>query len=783
MEDRDLYSSNSENDNDGIKLSELIWIFVKNWKWFVLSVCLCVGIAVLYVKIKNPVYIVRSLVLLKEDEKRPSSSSMIPGMSDLGSIMGSKNIDNEIEIFNTRKIMRQSIIDLNMYVALEVRSNLRKINPYPNLPFIITVDSLQADTIGRLEFTMKPSDNETYNIKGKYYGKKGSTKFSTTIDHFPATIQTSSIDVHIAKNPLVETGKKLKTVDVKIYNPNTLALLLSAKVNAEPIDERTTILNLSTETDNIKWAQDLLDKIIETYNKDAIKDKNMFASLTAQFVDERILKIEEELGSVEKQAENYKKDNNLTDISSHAKLFLTQINDYDKARAETQIQLNIVQYIEECIKSEENQNNLIPTVGISDINLVSIIAKYNAMLTERNRLENATTKSNPALQLINDQLASTRQNILSNIDNFVQSMEIMLKDLKKQDLQTNTKIKNIPRQEREFLEIKRQQEIKATLFSFLLQKKEETSLSLASATPKAKVIEDPMPDIGHIAPRTGLLLMVALCTGMLIPFVIFYLKKSFMIEITSKEEIEALSKVEVIGEICKNEKDGKIVVAHQAKGASVELFRLLRSNLSFVLDSSNKKVILLTSMLSGEGKTYISVNLASSLALINKKVVLVGLDIRKPQLDDYLETPQKNGLTHYLSNRGMKASDIIQHSNIHQNLDIIRAGVIPPNPNELLRSSRLDELMNDLRNLYDYIILDTAPVGLVSDTLLLNRLSDVCLYVIRAGVAHKSSIKYLNTIHEQKKLKNLFVIVNGLDPKKRSSRYGYGYGYGYGYTE
>jgi capsular exopolysaccharide synthesis family protein len=783
MENNDF--DNEKNNSEVIIIKELFNITLKNWKWFALSVFLFAGIGVFYLMTKNPIFDVDALVLLKEDDKRSGSSSstmsMISSLGDLGSMMGSKNIDNEVVVFNTRKIMKKSITDLNMYVALEVHDKLRKINPYPTPPFNITVDPLQADTIGFLEFTMNPAKNDTYKIKGKYYGKDGVTKFATTVNAFPSTIQTPSLDVHIAKNPLIDEEKNPKRIDVRIFNPNTLSILLNRQINVEATSKKTTIIRLSTQTDNVKWAQDLLNKLIESFNKDAIEDKNMIAYLTSGFVNERLLTIEEELGSVEKQVEKYKQENNLTDISSEAKLFLEQMGSYDKARIEAQIQLSMILYVKNYVKDATNRYSLIPSIGIKDESLVKVIAGYNETLAERNRLESTSTASNPALQLMDAQLVSLRQNISGNIDNVAQSMEITIKDLKKQDLLTNSKIKAIPRQEREYIEIRRQQEIKAELYSFLLQKREETNLNLASTTPKAKIIDEPMPGLLPVSPKKTIILLIFFCLGVGVPFFYFYLRKLLKVEINSIEELGALSEVEIIGEICKNFTNEKVVVQSGKTNPSIELFRLLRANLSFALDGQDKKVILLTSNISGEGKTYISVNLATSLALLDKKVLLVGLDIRNPQIGQYLKNTTAYGVTNYISDTGIKTSDIVQHSNIHSNMDIIYAGPVPPNPNELLMNARLDKLFKDLRDIYDYIILDTAPVGLVSDTFLLDRLADACLYIVKIGLTHKSSIKYLNTIHKQKKLKNLHVIANGVDIREKN-RYGYGYGdYGYGY--
>lgn len=768
------YRANTNNNDEFINLTDIIKIFTKNWKWFVLSIFLFLGLGALYILMKNPVYKVDALALLKEDEKKSPTSamSMMSSMSDLGSMMGSKNIDNEVVIFNTRRIMKQSIVDLNMYTTIEVRQGLRKINTYPDMPFNITVDPMQLDTIGKsIVFTMDLQKDGSYKIKGKY----GKAKFKTEISSFPAVIKTPSIDVRIDKNPATTLTKKVKSFDIAITNPNVMAIRLNKAITVGATSKKTTVISLSTETDNIQWGKDILSKIIEKFNLDALTDKNQNASLTLQFVEDRIALIEKEIADVERQVENYKKGNQMIDLSTEVKLYLTQMSEYEAKTVEAQTQLRMIQYIEEYVKDTQNKDKLIPTIGIEDKGLIAVIAKYNETLTERNTLEHSSTESNPALLLMDSQLGSMRQNILANINNLSKSLQIVVKDLETQDKLAGNKIQRVPSQEREFIEIVRQQGIRNTLYGFLLQKKEETSLSLASTTPKARIIDEPMPGLFPIAPKKKIIGLIFLFLGVAVPFAFFYLKKALKTEIDSKEELEALSDVEVIGEICRDKSPDKVVVKPHATTPSVELFRLLRTNLSFVQKDASDKVIMLTSTVSGEGKTFISINLAMSFALTDKKVLVVGLDIRNPRLGDYIDIPSGKGLTNYLIDTELKVSNIIQHSGVHKNLDIVQAGPVPPNPNELLMNPRMGTFFSEVRELYDYIIVDTAPVGLVSDTFLLDRFADVTLYVSRIGVAKKDSVKYMNSIKDKGKFKNLYVVANDIDLKEKNGGYGYGY--------
>ena len=768
--------------DDSINLLELLNVLLNNWKVFLISASLFLGIGVFYLLTKNKIYTVDALILLREEDGNNGFSSsplsmLSGGASDLFSIMGSNNVDNEITVLNTRKIMKQSILDLNLHVSCKSKKGLKTVNLYPDGPFYITVDPSKVDTLKyRLQFSINPLGNNQYKISGKYR----KTKFEAVISEFPATIKTPSIDIFIDKKNAVglktEKKKEEKKIDVRIFNPNILAIVQNKQMSIATTNKKTSVIKLATQTNNIKLSQDLIYRLIERFNQYAIEDKNLIAEKTREFVESRLEKITGELASVEKQAEKYKQDNNLTDISSEAKLFLEQMGRYEKNSIETQIQLNMIQYIGEYVKNPENQEKLIPSIGIEDIGLLTTIAKYNETLLERNSLEKSSSGSNPALVLMNSRLISMRENISANIGNIYRSLEIMLRDIKNQDIKTNSRIKAVPKQEREFLEIKRQQEVKQAIYSFLLQKREETDLALVAIAPKAKIIDEPMPGIEAVAPKKLTTFAVMLVLGLGIPFLWFYFRKFLNSKIETREEIENLIDVEIIGDICQTNTDDRIVVKPHETNTIVELFRLLRTNLMFVLADASQKVILLTSTVSGEGKSFISINLALSLALTEKKVLLVGLDIRSPKLGEYIHLPKIKGVTNYLTETELTPQELIQPSAVHPCLDIVQAGPIPPNPNELLLRKRLDELFAAFREQYDYIIVDTAPIGIVSDTFLLNRLADVFLYVFRIGYADTNAVSFLNSINEGKKLKNLYAVVNGIDLKLKNSVYGkYGY--------
>ena len=536
MDNKRMATNKHNSKDNSINLSDIINILIKNWKVFLVSTFLFLGIGVLYLLVKNPIYTVDALILLREDDKKStmgmSPISMLSSAGDLSSIMGSKNVDNEVTVLNTRKIMKQSILDLNLYVICKSREGLKEVNLYPNCPFNVTVNPLEIDTVKRgFEFSIKPLTGNQYKVSGKY----GDTKFEQIVSLFPVSVKTPSIDINIDKNSQYSPIEKERKIDVTIINPNVLAVLLNKGMTVGATSKKTSVIRFTTQTENVRLSQDLINRMIELFNQYAIDDKNLIAEKTHEFVTERLSKITEELSIVERQAENYKQENRLTDISSEAKLFLEQMGGYEKLRIETQIQLNMIQYIGEYVKNGENKEKLIPSIGIEDKGLLTTIDRYNQALIERDNLERSSSKANPAVALMNTQLTSMRDNIVDNIANITRSLEIRIRDIKNQDITTNNRIKAVPRQEREFLEIKRQQEVKQMIYSFLLQKREETELNLAATAPKAKIIDEPMPGIKTVAPKKMTTLAFMLFLGICIPFLWFYFKKFLNTKVESRE--------------------------------------------------------------------------------------------------------------------------------------------------------------------------------------------------------------------------------------------------------
>ena len=538
--------------------------------------------------------------------------------------------------------------------------------------------------------------------------------------------------------------------------------------------KKANLIRLGILENNIQRGKDLLNTIITTYNDNGIQTKNLEASQTAHFLNIRIDSIITELSEIEKKIELYKRSNNLTNIEAEAKIILEQNGIFKEKLVETETQRQIVSLIEKFMSDPQNKYSLMPfNSGLSDKSSIEAIQSYNELILKRLKLLQTAKPNSPTIKLIEQQIDANRENVQNTISNMKSGIEIALKDLHAQEKTFISRIKNMPTQEREFINIKRQQLIKEELYLFLLQKKEENAITLAVATPKGQIVDKAYNINKPVGATRLMLLSFSILIGLLLPIVYLYLRNIFKTKFGTRSELEALTDIPILGEICTNDTNENIVVKDGSTSPISELFRLLRSNIQFILNGKDEKVILVTSSTSGEGKSFISSNFAKTLALSRKKVILIGMDIRNPRLGDYLKLQNKYGLTNYLATNTITIPEIIVPKVLHDNMDIILAGPIPPNPAELLSSEKLKGLIDELKQTYDYIILDTAPVGLISDTFNFAYISDMTIYVCRANYTTKDNIRYANTLVQNNRLKKMSFVINATNAKQ-----GYGYGYG-----
>jgi capsular exopolysaccharide synthesis family protein len=786
--------SEEESYEKSIDFVSLFFKYLSYWKWFVASIIVSLIIGILYLKTTTPIYEVKSTVLLKDD-KKGGISEMASGLkgsaagSGLGLFNVKNNVDNELEVLKTSNLTEQVVRDLELYVNYTEIGTFRNNILYgENSPIRVWLNQSVLDTLSRglsFQVTLFPKDG--YEFSGTYDDKD----FKILISSRDSLVKLPFGNIYFEKTNF--HLKKDMTVKVMIQNPESVTNSYLGALSMEITSKTTSVVNINFKTSNIKRGKDFVNKLIEVYNREDMKDQNLIADNTANFIEDRLLSLTRELNDVESKVENYKQEEGLTDIRSEADLFINQTGDYEKKRLEIETQLAIITDIDDYINKRENSNQLLPaSTGIKSSSLSEVINSYNRLLLERKRLSRTASPTNQTMMDLTDQIDAVFSTVQASVRNEKRSLQIAKQDLQKNDRQNAGRIKAIPRQEREYTEIKRQQIIKETLFLFLLQKKEENYLNMSVVVPKGKMIDKARCSGAPVSPQRTLILLIAFLIGFILPILVIYISDLLRYQVQNKEELEAMSEVPVLGEIPRSDQTGNIIIRENSTNRFTEMFRLLRTNLLFVLNNPDKKVINVVSSVGGEGKTFISINLGVSLAMLNKKVLIIGLDVRKPKLAEYLSMDNNSGITLYLLGNSDN-KNLIRPSGIHANLSVITAGPVPPNPNELMAVPLLDELIADCREKYDYIILDTAPLGIVSDSFSLNRFADVSLYVVRADYTPKKNIEDATKLFLNKKVKNMYFVLNASDVHKVAFRYGYGqkygygygnkYGYGYGYAE
>ena len=572
-----------------------------------------------------------------------------------------------------------------------------------------------------------------------------------------------------------------------------------SNLSIAPTSKTTSVAVISLKNSSLQCGQDFINQLLEMYNRNTNNDKNEIAQKTAEFIDERISIISKELGSTEADLETFKRDAGITDLTSEAQIALAGNAEYEKKSVENRTQISLVNDLRKYLKG--NEYEVLPSnVGLQDAALIGAIERYNEMLVERKRLLRTSTENNPTIVNLDTSIRAMKANVQATLEGTLQGLMITKSNLDREASRYSRRISNAPGQERAYVSIARQQEIKAGLYLMLLQKREENAIALAATANNAKIIDEAIADDTPVSPKRSMIYLIALVLGVGIPVGIIYLIELTKFKIEGRADVEKLTSVPIIGDIPltdeKNDKNGSIAVFENKNNLMSETFRNIRTNLQFMLDN-DQKVILVTSTVSGEGKSFVSANLAISLSLLGKKVVIVGLDIRKPGLNKVFHLSNKEkGITQYLSNPETDLMELVQPSDVNKNLFVLPGGSVPPNPTELLARNGLDKAIEILKQNFDYVIMDTAPIGMVTDTLLVGRVADLSVYVCRADYTHKAEYTLINELAIEKKLSKLCTVINGVDLKKRKYGYYYGYGkygkyygygkrygYGYGYGE
>lgn len=763
----------SDFEEKELNLTKIMFYYLSYWKWLLMSIVFSLFVGFVYLCKKNDVYEVKTSVLIKDEEKGLSELAML---QELGFSSGQNIVDNEIQVFKSPDLIKNAIEEVDYHISYQVDGFFDKERIHNSESPIKLRMFSDLSTPNFVVNVLPQGENSTsYKVQVEHKGEK----YNQQIDSLPATIKMNEKLMFVLESQFVDTIR----VPLYIYvsDLEMMALRISSMLKVDPATKNSTVLNIKMTTNHRRCGEDFLTALTYHYNRQAEQDKNQIAYNTAVFIEERVKALSVELSSVEKDVEAFKMAHKITDISSEADLFLGQTGENERKLKETETQLSIIEYVETFINEEENKDKLIPNLGITDHGLSQLINRYNESLLEKERLQDATTMTNPIYERLVTNLSNMRSGIQNSIVSVRNTLEITLANLSLAEEKTTAKIQQIPKIEREFLEIKRQQQIKETLYLFLLQKREETSLTLAATAPKAKIISQSRASLAPISPKKPLVLLIAFAIGLFLPIIYIYLRDTIRSTIQDRDYIDQNAKPAVIGEITQDDSMDTLLVRSDNKSSTVELFRSLRNSIIQRFNSTDKKVIAITSSMSNEGKTFISSNLAQAFSLINKKVLLVGLDIRNPMLAHLYGIEQKDGISDYLAGEVSRVDDLICYLPEFEGLDLLPCGHIPPNPNELLSKKELDDLFANLRKQYDYIIIDTAPIGLVSDTSLVNRVVDMTLYVAREGSTTKDCIDFVNVLYDEQKLNDIQIVINGVNMGRRGYYYRRSYYYGYYY--
>lgn len=792
----ELYDDLFEEKEEKTDYSALLFPYLIRWPWIVASVVVCLALAAVYLHFATPVYNISATVLIKDDKKGGSVSSDLALFQDMGMFNSSASVDNEIEILRSKSLARKVVADLGLYIGYSRRDGFRHTDLYGQSPFRIDFPAAVADSLAApilLKVTLHP-DGSLQAQATQDDAEIGSARF----DSLPAVLPTPAGTLTFLPVEKIAFPEQETVIDVTVGSPMAVAKGYAAGLTVEPTSKTTSVVTVSIANTNRRRGEDFINRLIENYNRDANNDKNEVARNTAHFIDERIAIINAELGTTEAELEEFKRRAGLTDLSSDAQLAVAEKSEYEKQVVANGTQLNLVNYLINYLGRPENAHTVLPVnIGISSESISTLATAYNERMIERQRLLRTSSESNPVIRRLDTELSGLRQSLATSLQSARKELLITKADLDRQASHYAGRISDAPTQERQYMSIQRQQTIKAELYLMLLQKREENNITLAATANKAKIIDDAMAGNAPISPKGKMIYMLALVAGIGLPVAIIYILQLLSFRIEGRADVERLTTVPILGDVpLSDEGDGPIAVRENENSLMTETFRNLRTNLLFLLDGPQKNVILVTSTMSGEGKTFIASNLAVSLALLGKKVVIVGLDIRKPGLNKVFHiSHHQRGITQYLSSpQDTDLTGLIQPSGVHPNLDVLPGGVVPPNPTELVARPALDEAITLLRSRYDYVVLDTAPIGMVTDTLLIARTADVSLYVCRADYTHKNDYRLINELQQQKRLPVLCTVINGLDmtQKKYGYYYGYGkygryygygkkYGYGYGY--
>ena len=774
--------------DDFLRIQDLLYLCLARWKWFVLSLMVTIGVATVYLLRTPAVYTRTASVLIKEDSKGKSVSSDLESFSEFGLFQSGTNVNNELITFQSPALMTEVVkrlrLDMNYFVPGKFH---RQVAYGLTLPVDVTINDLpenesagftlkiQPDgTLYLSDFIRNGTDLDEKDVKG------------SLLDSI--TTPLGKIIIHTTPNYVKGEAYTLYVGKSSLYNAvNSCSSNLSVSLNSE----KASVIDLSFKDNSTQRAEDVLSMLISVYNENWVKDKNQIAVSTSMFINERLGVIERELGNVDEDISSYKSEHLLPDVQAASSMYMAQSSEANAQILSLNNQLYMTRYIRNYLANDANRTQLLPAnSGIESANIESQIAEYNKQLLQRNSLVANSSTENPLVVDMDQALASMRGAIIRSIDNQIVTLNSQIKSLRQTEQQTTSRIAANPTQAKYLLSVERQQKVKEALYLFLLQKREENELSQAFTAYNTRIVTPPHGSMLPTSPVHKNIFMVAFALGLLIPVVIIFMRENMNTRVRGRKDLENLT-IPFIGEIPlftrkkkgilgKKPQEVKAVVVKEGNRDIInEAFRVLRTNLEFMTGKDKtSNVIIMTSFNPGSGKSFLTMNIAMSLAIKGKKVLVIDGDLRHASASSYIDSPDK-GLSDYLGGRIDNLDEIIVPDPKHKSMDILPVGTIPPNPTELLFDERLKQTIDTVREQYDYVLIDCPPVELVADTQIIEKLADRTIFVVRAGLLERSMLSELEKNYDEKKYKNMSLILNGTEGS--GGRYGYCYGYRYGY--